>query len=316
LEQYLKNIFAEAFLPKTITHMKTIEKRLAACAVLAGIVCFFACNKDNSAGSTNSGIPNGQSKVSVYLMDDPAEYYKVLIDIRQVVVEIDTATSQNSADVPNQWDFNYCGWGRGPSNKSIIWDTLNITPGIYDLLELRNGTDTLLASGTYPTGKILKVQITLGSDNTIYTDSSTSYPLEVFGPEPYFDINVSRDNVDSIDNKNFELWLDFNLTRSIFFWSGTFYLKPYIVAFNDNTTGKIRGFVLPLGASPLVEAFNATDTVYAVPNWNGMYEVRGVNPGTYSLTLWGHDGFSDTTINNIVVNGGAPTQAPTITLHQ
>jgi hypothetical protein len=296
--------------------MKPIKIRLVAVVALAGMLIFLACNKDNSSGSGNSALPQGQSKVSVFLMDGPADYDKVLVDIRQVVVEIDTATAQGAPDNLNQWSAGYCGWGRGPRNKSVIWDTLNITPGVYDLLALRNGTDTLLGSGVYPSGKILKVQITLGSDNSIYTDSTTSYPLVVFGPEPVFDINVSRENIDSVDNNNFKLWLDFNLTRSIFFWSGTFYLKPYIVAFNDNTTGKINGLVLPAGSSALVEAFNSTDTSYAVPFWNGSYQVRGVVPGTYSLSILGRNGYNDTTITGIVVNGGTTSHAPVVTLHQ
>jgi len=296
--------------------MKTMMKSLAAKLGIAAMILFFACNKDNSTGSGDSNIPAGQSKVSVFLMDGPATYDSVLIDIRQVVVEIDTATSQGAPDNDNQWDNNYCGWGRGPNNKSVVWDTLNITPGVYDLLELRNGAEMLLGSGTYPTGKILKVQITLGSDNSVYTDPTTSYPLVVFGPNPYFDINVSREDVDSVNQKDFQLWLDFSLTRSIFFWSGTFYLKPYVTAFNDLTTGRIHGVVLPPGASPLIEAVSGTDTVYAVPNWNGGYEVRGVSPGTYSLTVLGHNGYNDTTINNIVVTSGETTPAPTVTLHQ
>ncbi|HTQ27430.1 MAG TPA: DUF4382 domain-containing protein, partial [Puia sp.] len=224
---------------------------------------------------------------------------------------------QNSPDNNDQWNSDYCGWGRGPRNKSVIWDTLSITPGIYDLLQLRNGTDTLLASGTYPSGKILKVRITLGSDNSIYTDSLTSYPLEVFGPEPYFDINVSRENVYGVTQNNFQLWLDFSLQRSIFYWSGTFYLKPFVIAFNDFTMGKIKGVVLPVGASPLIEAYNATDTVYAVPNWwNGSYLVRGVSPGTYTMVFSGQHGYQDTTINNIVVSSGATTKVPGITLHK
>jgi Domain of unknown function (DUF4382) len=296
--------------------MKTISKWLPALCVAAGMVMVFACNKENSSGS-NGNIPPGKSQVSIFMLDGPVSYDSVLIDIRQVVVEIDTSVSQGSPDNNNQWGLNYCGWGRGPQNKSVIWDTLSITPGVYDLLQLRNGTDTLLATGTYPTGKILKVRITLGSDNLVYTDPTTSYPLVVFGPEPYFDVNVSRENVDSVSSADFKLWLDFSLQRSIFFWSGTFYLKPYVVAFNDNTMGKIQGLVLPAGASPLIEAYNSTDTVYAVPNWwNGAYLVRGVNPGTYSMVISGQHGYNDTTINNIVVSGSAVTKVPTITLHK
>src|SRR6202048_3464958 len=162
--------------------MKTITSWLAAGSGVASLILFFACNKNNSG--SNPSVPPGQSKLSVYMMDDPVQLYKVLIDIRQVAVELDTATKQSSNDSDDQWDDNYNGQHRNKDNKSVIWDTLAIKPGVYDLLKLRNGTDTLLASGLFPSGKILKVKITLGSDNTVYTDSATYFPLKVYGSSP------------------------------------------------------------------------------------------------------------------------------------
>jgi hypothetical protein len=250
------------------------------------------------------------------MMDGPINFDSVLIDIRQVVVEIDTGTTQNAADQPNQWDAGYCGFGRSASNKSVIWDTLGITPGIYNLLALRNGTDTLLASGLYPTGKIIKIQITLGSDNSVYTDSTTSYPLEIFGPNPYFTINVSRTNVQDVTNNQFKLWLDFNLSRSIFFWNGEFLLQPYFTVFNDMMTAKVQGQVLPHGAGALVTGINGTDTIYAVPFWNGQYQFRNVPAGNWSFTFKGTTGYSDTTFSSIAVDSMKTVNLPTITLHK
>jgi len=295
--------------------MKSTAKWFTAGCGIAALVLFFSCNKDNSSNS-NANIPAGKSQMSLYLSDGPVAYAKVLVDIRQVAIEIDTAASQGDPDRDDQWDFNFWGWHHDENHKSVIWDTLAISPGVYDLLKLRNGTDTLLGTGQYPNGKVLKVRITLGSDNTVFTDSVTSYPLEVFGPHPYFDINVKRENIYTVSGNEFKLWLDFNLKRSILFWSGTFYLSPYIVAFNDHTSSRIEGLVLPPGASPLVEVFNATDTVYAVPGFNGGYLIRAVNPGTYTLSVFGHHGYNDTTLNNIVVTNGKTTKVPTVTLHK
>jgi Domain of unknown function (DUF4382) len=295
--------------------MKSTAKWLIAGCSIAALVLFFSCNKDNSSGS-NPNIPAGKSQMTLYLSDGPVVYSKVLVDIRQVAIEIDTAANQGDDDRDDQWDANFWGWHRDSDHKSVIWDTLAISPGVYDLLQLRNGTDTLLGSGQYPSGKVLKVRITLGSDNTVFTDSVTSYPLEVFGPHPYFDINVKKENVFSVSNNEFKLWLDFNLKRSILFWSGTFYLSPYVVAFNDHTSSRIEGLILPPGASPLVEVFNTTDTVYAVPGPAGGYLIRAVNPGTYTLSVFGHHGYNDTTLSNIVVTDGKTTKAPTVTLHK
>jgi hypothetical protein len=295
--------------------MKTVTKWLAAASGAVAMLVFFACNKSNSSNS-NPNIPKGQSQVSMYMMDGPINFYKVLIDIRQVTVEIDTATTQNAADEDDQWDANYCGFHRTASNKSVIWDTLTITPGVYNLLDLRNGTDTLLASGLYPTGKILKIQITLGSDNTVYTDSTTYYPLEIFGPNPYFSINVQRTNVQDVTNNEFKLWLDFNLEKSIFFWDGTFLLQPYFTVFNDMMSAKVQGTVLPPGADALVEGINGTDTIYAIPFWSGQYQFRNVPVGTWSFTFKGMNGYQDTTISNIAVDSMKTVTLPKITLHK
>jgi hypothetical protein len=294
--------------------MKTVSRWLLATSGFAGIVLFFACNK-NSSSNSNPNIPKGQSQVSMYMMDGPVSASKVSIDIVQVRVEVDTATSQNASDQPNQWDNDYCGFGRNAGNKSVIWDTLDITPGVYDLLALRNGTDTLLASGLYTTGKILKIQITLGSQDTVYTDSTTWYPLVIFGPSPTFTINVSRTNVEDVTNNEFKLWLDFNLQRSLFFWNGEFFLSPYITVFNDVMTAKVEGVVLPPGAGAAVIGINGTDTIYAVPFYNGQYEFRNVPAGTWSFDFKGSNGFQDTTITNVQVDSMKTVQLPTITLH-
>lgn len=295
--------------------MKTVTKWLVAASGAAAILLFFACNKSNSSTS-NPNIPKGQSQVSLYMMDGPIAFTKVLIDIRQVTVEIDTASKQNDADHDDEWDDNYCGEHRDQSNSSVIWDTLKITPGVYNLLDLRNGTDTLLSSSLITTGKILKIRITLGSDNTVWTDTATSYPLEVFGSSPSFTINVARTNVQDVSNNEFKIWLDFNLSRSIFFWNGTFLLKPFITVFNDMTESKVVGKVLPEGAGALVMGVMGTDTIYAIPFDEGNYQFRDVAPGTWDFTFKGRNGYQDTTINNIKVDSSAMVTIPTITLHK
>jgi Domain of unknown function (DUF4382) len=291
--------------------MKTINKWLPATALFAAAcLVFVACNKENSGSSINT---TGQSQLSIYMMDDPIAFTKVLIDIKQVAVKIDTAAHHGDNDDDHQWGDDYKGCRNG---KSAIWDTLPIKPGIYDLLQLRNGTDTLLASGLVPNGKVLQVRITLGTNNTIYTDSSTHYPLNIIGPRNYFDINVRRDDVSAISNSQFKLWFDFNLSKSIFFFNNQYWLKPELKPFNDNKKPKLEGRVLPERAAGLVTIFNQLDTLYVLPWENGQYKLRGISPGTYSINFKGWRGYKDTTISNIVVASSGVTKAPTVTLHK
>ena len=76
----------------------------------------------------------------------------------------------------HRWHDRDCDDGR---DTSVIWQDLQIRPGVYDLLTLRNGTDTLLASGTIPEGKIKRIKITLGTNNSLVKDS-VSYPLNLW----------------------------------------------------------------------------------------------------------------------------------------
>src|SRR5258708_16492541 len=84
--------------------MKTVNKWLAAGSGIAALLLFIACNKNNSSTS-NPNIPKGQSQVSVYMMDDPIQLAKVLIDIRQIAVQVDTASKQtDSHRHPHSYD--------------------------------------------------------------------------------------------------------------------------------------------------------------------------------------------------------------------
>ena len=304
-------------IPINYTNMKTVTKWLAAAIGTLAVLFFFACKKQNSSGS-NPNIPKGQSQVSMYLTDGPGGFFKVLIDVRQIAIEIDTATKQKDADHDDQWDDNYDGEHRDAEHKSVLWDTLNIKAGVYDLLALRNGVDTLLATGQYPTGKILKVKVTIGSDNTVYVDSTTHFPLHFFGSDSThtFTINVRGNDVDGVADNDFKIWLDFNIDFSIVFSNGQYYLKPFFECFNDVKTAKVYGTVLPAGAAALITGYMGTDTIYAVPFDNGSYKFRNVPTGTWSFNFKGTGGYKDTTLTNIKVDSMKSVKLPTITLHK
>src|SRR4051812_35394654 len=87
----------------------------------------YSCSKDE-----------GHAKLSVRLHDVPAVYDSVLIDIREVHVH----TNESS------------------------WLKLNATAGIYDLLLLQNGIDTILVPPQeVPEATVSQVRLILGSNN-------------------------------------------------------------------------------------------------------------------------------------------------------
>ncbi len=276
-------------------------------AAFTSAAIFIACSKDKSDATA---VPTGQQRVSLYLTDDPALFDQVLIDIQSVRVLVDTSKADT---LDHRWHDRDCDDGR---DTSVIWQDLQIRPGVYDLLTLRNGADTLLAAGTIPEGKIKRIKITLGQNNSLVKDSVT-YPLNLTREDSVITIKLYGHELDEYLAGQFQLWLDFNVGKSIIkVRNGEFYLKPYIRLFVTKVTGSIEGRITPKDAYAVVSVYNATDTAYAIPFWDGKFKVRGLAPGAYTVFVNASNGYQDTTLTDITVDARRETQLPKIELHK
>ena len=279
--------------------------------LLTGSVLYMGCTKD-AGGNDNNNIPAGKANISVYLSDAPVNYQNVLIDIRQVAVKIDTCQHNGDPD-HNQPG---CDHDHDQHNSNCeIWDTLNLTPGVYDLLTFRNGLDTIIANGITFNGKIERIQFVLGTNNSVVVDS-VSHPLNLFNNQNYFYINIGRDHIDSITSNNFQLHLDFDLAHSIQLINGQYWLRPQMNPFSVHHTGEISGKITPRHSFGFVKAYNQTDSAFALPFFDGDFKIRSLPQGTYSVLIKGINGYSDSLINNIVVTRHSNTHLGNILLHQ
>lgn len=280
-------------------------------SALSLVTLINSCQKETSIN--NGNIPAGMNKLSVYLTDGPTDYQNVFIDIQQIAIKLDTCRRNHDDD----HDHPGCDDDHDSvSTRCQVWDTLNINAGVYDLLTLRNGLDTLLASGFILNGKIERIKITLGNNNSVVVDS-VSYPLNLINNQHYVYINIRREHLDFLSENNLRFYLDFDLNRSIRYFNGKYWLKPVLKPFGRHSSGEIEGKIRPVHSSALVKAFNATDTAYALPWWHeGEFKVRGLHEGTYSLFIDGINGYRDTTIDNIVVRRNHETDIGTIQLQQ
>jgi hypothetical protein len=289
--------------------MKTNFKGLTIMAAAALLLFFAACQKDVSS---TDNIPAGQSKLSVYLVDGPTDYQQVLVDIRAIEIKIDTCRRHG--------DDDHDGPGCDDDHDSLssrceVWQSININPGVYDLLTLRNGVDTLLASGFIFNGKIERIKIILGTNNSVVVDS-VSHPLRLQNNQNFVYVNIHREHLDDISSSNFRLFLDFDLNRSIRYTGGEYWLKPVLKPFGRHSTGEIEGKIRPVHSYGTIKAWNATDTAFARPEDEGEFKIRGLRAGTYSLFIDGINGYRDTTISNIVVRQNEDTKLGTIQLRQ
>jgi hypothetical protein len=186
---------------------------------------------------------------------------------------------------------------------------------VYDLLSLRNGLDTLLASGTITDGTIRKIVITLGTNNSVVKDS-VSYPLNLLDGQT-ITIKLGGNEWENFSTGHYRLWLDFDCGRSIVrARDGKFYLAPFIRAFIIKESGAVKGVLKPGNTFSIVTVYNSTDTAYALPFPDGAFKVRGLDSGTYSVYVNAGNGYQDTTITNVSVTIGKETDLGTITLHK
>jgi hypothetical protein len=288
---------------------KTILGSGAIIALLS--LLFFACKK-NETTIANSSSPR---QVALYLTDDPCQYDSVFIDIKYVEIKIDTSQHMNDDNYGDNEDSQ--SEDHHHQDEYGYWDTLTIRPGVYNILKLRNGIDTLLGTVNIPAAKIRKVRLTLGTNNSVVI-SGTSYPLQQFNEANNYEyIRIHKEDEDNQYRiGQTSMWIDFNVCKSIIALNGNYYLKPFLSIFSMHNTGGIEGKVLPFVARPYVTAWNDTDTATANPEENGEYKIRGLNAGTYNIMFQGSFGYKDTTLTGIEVSKGKAIQIPLITLHK
>ncbi len=229
---------------------------------------------------------NQTSSMKIMLTDAPAAYDEVNIDVRGIEVNR----------------------GNGLETFPIL------NPGIYNLLQFRNGVDTLIADASLPSGTISQIRLILGPNNTIVVDG-VQYPLETpSAMQSGLKINV---NQTLVANRAYTMWLDFDAGRSILrTGNGSYKLKPVMRAYTELTNGRIEGIVLPGTARATVYAYNVLDTFSAIPNSDGSFMISGLPADTYSL-LFDADSttaYRDTTITGVGVTFGNVNNVGTITL--
>lgn len=260
--------------------MKNLKIKLLALLILP--LGFVAC--DDSDGS-------GSAKVQVSMIDAPADYDAVIIDVLDVQV--------------NAKEDSGSGW------QSLA----GFEPGEYDLLQLRNGNSEYLGVATLPAGKLSQVRLVLGDNNRLIIDSVT------------FDLKVpsgSTSGLKILVNENVEagvtysLVIDFDAAKSIVEkGNGTFSLKPVIRASLDDSKGAIRGVVLPKNVPSVVYAITGTDTFGSYPNSDGDFLIGALQPGSYNISVEPStaSGFNNYTQNSVSVVVGETTVLDTIRLN-
>src|SRR5262245_2865541 len=212
------------------------------------IIFYTSCQTELN---NSSNIPQSQQRVSRRLSDNPVNFDAVNVDIQSVEVQVipDSCQGRHHDDDDNDGDDDR---DHDHDARCSVWDTLDIRPGVYNLLDLANGTDTILANGFTVAGKISKIRLTIGDENSVVIDS-ISYPLTLWNDSHHVTIKVKGEDVDAINPNDLQFWLDFDAGRSIVkIRDNNFVLKPFLRVWLPAHTASISGHVLPDSAASVV----------------------------------------------------------------
>ncbi len=259
-----------------------LRNGLIACSMAA--LTLFSCKKEDN--NNNNTPAQGKASVSMHLTDDPGEYDAVYVDIQAVEVKME-----------------------GEGSVTLY----PFRPGIYNLMDFRNGADTLLLTTDLNPGKVNQIRLILGNNNSVVVDGQ-AYPLNTpSAQESGLKLNLKETWEAGMA---YEIWLDFDAGKSIVrTGNGKYNLKPVIRAYSKATDGRITGYVLPGAAFATVYATNGVDTYAAIPNSSGYYLFTGLPEGTYTVTLDAAVlAYTDVTINNVKVTYGNTVDLGTVVL--
>lgn len=258
-----------------------------ACPLAAGL---FLTSCDD-----NEETADGNARLQVRLTDAPADYEHVYIDVQEVRINTETEEEMEGEEG---------------------WQTLdNVQPGIYDLLELTNGKDTLLGEEILPPSAIRQIRLILGDQNSLVQDGEEMMLTTPSAQQSGLKLNVNQELEGGF---TYTLLLDFDAARSIVKRgnSGKYNLKPVIRAMFEASSGSIAGVVRPLEADASVFAIQGEDSVGAIPDSLGNFLIQGLEAGTYEVYFEPVETYSDSTLTDITVTDGQVTELDTVKLVQ
>jgi hypothetical protein len=237
----------------------------------------------------------GTARVVVRMTDSPGDYEEVNVEILDIQV--------NSSDGPGE-----SGW------RSLG----NINAGIYNLLELTNGTETVLTSTNYPTGFISQIRLILGNNNSVKIGGETI---------PLVTPSAQQTGIKLLLNQRLEsgvtyaILLDFDAAQSVVkTGANTYVLKPVVKVVSEALDGAIEGEVLPAEVSAALFAIDGLDTLASsfVPSGSSMFFLGGLPAGTFTLSVdpGENSGYTGVVIEGIEVSLGQVTNVGQIELEQ
>ena len=257
------------------------------------VFVFISCQKNIDPGTGSSDIPPGKARLEVRLTDKPnLNLSEVWVDVREIQIKMEDSAG-----------FVVLAGSR---------------PGMYDLLQLTNGRDTLLSNALIPPGRISQIRLILGTNNFAVTPTGDT--LELTTP------SAQQSGLKVLVNQTvtggvlYRLIIDFDAGKSVIKAgnSGKYILKPVlrILSFVPSG-GNVRGIVLPDSVITAIYAIRGIDTIattFSDTSMGGAYYFRDIPGGNYIFSYEPQDTIHLPAQRNVAVALGITTVVDTVRL--
>jgi hypothetical protein len=239
----------------------------------------------------DQGVDN-MGTLRVVMHDNPGDFEEVWVQVLRVEV--------------NNLDDEDSGW--------MVISEPNET---YDLLELVNGNQAVLADTELETGTYRQIRLILGDENYVVVGGETHNLKTPSAQQTGLKLNIDAEILPGI---TYTLGLDFNVEKSIVKRgnapvSEPYLLKPVIRAYAQAATGIISGTVDPYVEGTVVSTEVGEDEVSAfVEEETGEFKLMGLPAGSYDITVDAGEDYDPVTLENIEVVAGETTDVGVINL--
>ena len=259
-----------------------MKKILFACTVFS--LAIFACAKDDTTAADTT-----EGSIELRLTDGPGMFEAVNID----VIGAEIKTSKDTA-------------------KNGGWLPLTVRTGVFNILALSNGVDTLLGATKLPLADIKEIRLMLGTNNTVKV-GGVSYPLTIpSGSESGLKLKFEHKLLAGV---TYQVKLDFDAAKSIIEEKkGEYKLRPRLRLITVANDGAVRGEIAPVTCKSVVYAISGTDTITsAFPSSLGRFVLQGLDAGTYKIVV-DAETCTDKVIEGVKVEVGKSTNLEKINL--
>ena len=252
-------------------------------SVFFGLISVILATSCDLESNSDTSIKAGHAKVNFYLIDAPANYDEVWIE----VLRVEVLMKGNNEDNGSAWiNLPY------ESQDQKI-----------NLLSLTGGTSEHLGELEVPAGEISQIRLILGEDNYLMQGGNRLDLKTPSAQQSGLKLKVDKPLNEGI---SYDLVIDFDASRSIVKAgnSGQYILKPVLRVIAEESA-TIEGTVLPLEAGPvIVSAYIDQDSVGTFADEDGKFVIRGLKAGTYKLIFTPNDDYQEKTIEDIMTQLG------------